>query len=437
VQPAQGQRQRGIAVLVVIACLAVLAPFTATFNYQARVDWQSAVNLRDEVAARSIQRGAMRLSLLLFEVQQRVFNNQQFREMLGTMDITQVAPYLMSVFSTPDGASGLGMLVGVDTSALRNLSIQNGNFEVRLTAESGKVNVNCLADQSAGGGAPAGKDGKTSQAKRVVETLEALMMPVLYNPLFEEEKTDGQRYTRQDVVRALADYIDSDTKRFDIVTFTPGSAGERYRYMELFDAYTARDSRMDSIEEINLVEGIDDDWMSAFGHELTVYGSCKVNLNFASPEQIALVIRHAVASEDKFKTEGDLFLTKTLPLAKYVVEYRQFSLFKSIDDFRDFVDKPDQFLNPMMLMMQGGVGQRSNLPRIPEGIKIRSKAGAKDGATWNGIEDVATVAPERVYRVEIITTVGAVRKRLTTVYDVAYPRSQTSGKGAWLYYRED
>ena len=65
---------RGIAVLLVLACLAILAPFTASFNYQARVDWQSAVNVRDEVAARNIQRGAMQLSLLLFEIQRMVFN---------------------------------------------------------------------------------------------------------------------------------------------------------------------------------------------------------------------------------------------------------------------------------------------------------------------------------------------------------------------------
>ena len=53
------------------------------------------------------------------------------------------------------------------------------------------------------------------------------------------------------------------------------------------------------------------------------------------------------------------------------------------------------------------------------------------------MQDVATVAPERIYRIEIITTVGSVNKRLTAVYDIQYARSQSQGKGAWLYYRED
>ena len=67
--------QHGIAVLLVLACLAVLAPFMATMGMQARVDWQSSINVRDEVAARQIQRGAMQLSLLLFEVQRMVFGH--------------------------------------------------------------------------------------------------------------------------------------------------------------------------------------------------------------------------------------------------------------------------------------------------------------------------------------------------------------------------
>ena len=76
--------------------------------------------------------------------------------------------------------------------------------------------------------------------------------------------------------------------------------------------------------------------------------------------------------------------------------------------------------------------------RIPEGMEVRVSPGTrKDGTRWGGLEEVATVAPERIYRVEIVTQVGAVRKRLTAVYDMQFPRSQSAGKGAWLYYRED
>jgi len=423
--------QHGVAVLLVLACLAVLAPFTMSFNYQARVDWQSAVNVRDEVTARNIQRGAVQLSLLLFDIQRMVFNQKQFRDFMGSMDITQVAPYLMSAFGTEDGAEGLGDLAGIDTSALSELAISGGSFEYRVMAESGKINVNCLAQQAKAG-------EKDNPAGRTVETLEALMSPTLYDPYFEEEKADGQYYSRTDVVRAIADYIDDDRDRFDVIKLRSGSADENDRYTELFDPYQPRNARLDSVDELHLVAGIDDDWMAAFGSELTVYGACKVNLNFASAEQSALVIRHSVSNQDKWKTEGENFMLKTMPLANYVVDMREFNLFEKVDDFKDLVAKPDQFVNPMLMLGQDpSQQQQSQLPRIPEGIEVRVKAGENEDGAWNGLTDVATVAPERIYRIEVITTVGAVNKRFQAVYDMQYARAQSQGKGAWLHVRED
>lgn len=427
---ARKKGQEGVAILMVLIALAILFPFTASFNYKARVDWQSAVNHGDEVRARAIQRGAMQLSILMFELQRMVFNQKQFRDMMGAMDITLLGPYLMSIFGTTDGAEGLGSLVGLDTSSLNELALDGGGtFEVRLEAESGKINVNCLAIE---------KDGENTPRARVTETLEALMLPKLYDPLFDEEKSDGQRYNRQQVLQAIVDYIDDDTKQFDAYRLRQSSQDERYRYTELQDAYEPRNARLDSIEELHLVEAVDDDWMAAFGHELTVYGGCKVNLNFASAEQIAQVLRHAVSGRDRWKTEGDNFLVMTMPLANFVLQSREMNLFEKLEDFKELVGKPDQFVNPLMLF--GGESDddiAANLPKVPDGMEVRVNGGSSNGATWGGLKDVATVEPERIYRLEIITTVGSVRKRLTAVYDINYARSQSSGKGAWLYYRED
>lgn len=435
--PAQAKQaprkdQLGVAIIMVLICLAIMLPFTASFNYKARVDWQSAVNHGDDVRARAIQRGAVQLSVLLFELQRMVFNQKQFREFAGAMDITQVAPYLMSIFGSSDGAEGLGALVGIDTSALNELSLDGGGgFELRVEAESGKLNVNCLAIE---------KDGQNSPRARTVQTIEAMMLPTLYDPLFDEEKADGQRYARNDVLAALVDYIDDDLSRFDVYRLSSSSQDEVYRYSQLRDPYLARNARLDSIDELHLVEGIDDDWMTAFGSELTVYGGskCKVNLNFASAEQIALVIKHSVSNADRYKTEGENFLTMTMPMANFVIDTRQFSLFEKLDDFKELVMKPDQAVNPMMFL-NSDPDATATLPKIPTPIEVRVKGGSRKdtGDKWGGLQDVATVEPERIYRLEIITTVGSVRKRLTAIYDIKYARSQSQGEGAWLYYRED
>lgn len=419
---------------MVLACLAVLMPFTAAFSYTTRVDWQAAINLRDEVSARNLYRGGLRLSLLLFELQRMVFNQKQFRQMLGTWDITQVAPYLMSAFGSKDGHEGIAGLVGLDNSTFKDLAIEHGGFEIRVEAESGKLNVNCLATSG---------QGKDNPQARTVETIEAMLMPTLYDPLFDEVKSDGQRYTRADIIKAIVDYIDDDIKAYDMVKLASSSTQERYRYTELFDPYQPRNARLDSIDELHLVQGVDDDLMKAIAADLTVYGACKVNLNFASADQIALVLRHAVTEEDKWKTEGENFLLKTLPLARYVVDSRAFSLFADMKAFKDFVSKPDKFMNPLAALGGGGAaaaaGNRANLPRIPEGIDIRenSEEDKKSGEQLGGLSDIATIAPERVYRIEIIAEVGAVKKRLTAVYDLQFARSESKGTGAWIYLRED
>jgi len=436
-----GGREHGIAILMVLACLAVLMPFTAAFSYTTRVDWQAAINLRDEVAARNLGRGGLRLSLLLFELQRMVFNQKQFRSMLGTWDITQVAPYLMSAFGSKDGHEGISGLAGLDASTFKDLAIEYGSFEVRVEAESGKLNVNCVGHAG---------QGKDSPQARTVETLIAMLMPTLYDPLFDEEKGDGQRYPRSHVIQAIVDYIDDDLKQYDMIRLQSGSSQERYRYTELFDPYEPRNAPLDSIEELNLVEGVDDDVMMAFGADLTVYGGCKVNLNFASADQIALVLRHAVSAEDKWKTEGDNFMLKTLPLARYIVDQRQLSLFADVKAFAEVAESPDKVMGPLAMLGGGGANanamRAANMPRIPEGMKLRLEAGGdgdKDGKdkapgdVEGSVSDLATVAPERIYRVEIISEVGAVKKRLTSVYDMQFSRAQSKGTGAWIYYRED
>ncbi|MCA9714131.1 MAG: general secretion pathway protein GspK [Myxococcales bacterium] len=445
-EAAPSRAERGVALLMVIACLAVLMPITASFSYTTRVDWQAAINLRDEVTARSLERGAMRLSLLMFELQRTVFSQKQFRENLGAMDITQVAPYLMSVFGSEDGAEGLvGMaaLVGVDginTEAFQQLALTTGTFEVRLEAESGKINVNCLA-QTQG-------DGKNNPQQRTIEMLDSLLLPSLYDPLFEEESSDGQYYSRYGVVKRIVDYIDDDRRVFDIVRMVPGSGAESsYHYRDFVDPFEARDARLDSVAELTMIESVNDDIMNILRPELTVYGGCKVNLNFASAQQVAIALRYGATPEDKWKTEGENFTLMTVPLANYIVSVRDLTLFDDIKAFREFAEKPDQFFNPLLSLGAGDQGAEGfgatelGMPRVPEGIRLNEK-GAKpeDGdedEVLGAIEDIATVEPERVYRLEVITEVGMVKKRLSAVYDMQATRTQSTGKGAWLYFRED
>lgn len=444
--------ERGVALIMVIACLAIIFPFMAEFSYKARVDWQGAVNQGDEIRARNVERGAMRISVLMFELQRTLFNGKA-RGQVGSFDITQFAGYLMSIFGTQDGAKGLGAMAGLNVSGLPDLSLGEGySFEMRLMAEGGRVNVNCLADTS-------GKARKRQQAARAIYSV---MAPSIYNPLFEEEKSDGRRYRRDEVLASIVDYVDTDRERFDVQTFQSSSAGESSDYTQLYDPYQARNARLDSVAELHLVQGVDDDWMTAFGPSLTVYGDCKVNLNFASAEMIANVIAATAQPQERYKVEGENYARYAQRMANFIVQNREMNLFRDLKSFVDMVANPRAQASPFAMMNAANNEDMDDQLRqlnqqLPEPILLNftpPKKGSKrrgqrrpaepspsegldSDTTTLSVGDVATVDPERTYRVEITTEVGSVRKKMTAVYGMEYVRTRTRGKGAWLHLRAE
>jgi general secretion pathway protein K len=122
----------------------------------------------------------------------------------------------------------------------------------------------------------------------------ALFLPQEYDELFEEANEDGEVHDRDDTVAALIDWADSGT----VVYGTQGGA-EDASYEMLRDPYTRKNASYDSLEEIMLVNGVDDDFWAAFvdpepehpeARALTVWGSGKINVNTADPLVLMSII---------------------------------------------------------------------------------------------------------------------------------------------------
>ena len=178
-----------------------------------------------------------------------------------SLRVTDYAGPLMGFFSgSKDEVAGLGSMIGLDTTGVKGLGLKSGRFDAQITAEDGKIDINC------GSGLVSDKNKQMI----VYRLLSGLMYSRRFDRLFSEADATGQFVTRPEVARALIDWADGDDQMFP----AEGASGaEDYRYDARADRYRAHDSSYDTIEEIKLVRGVSESFMEAFAPHLTVYAS--------------------------------------------------------------------------------------------------------------------------------------------------------------------
>src|SRR3954471_4605962 len=218
-------RERGVALLVVITWIALMVALVSEFTYGTTVDAAQAANARDEVRAHYMALSSVNLSRLLIKIQQRFVDPvmSQAQQMLssfmggangangansGSKDnssgagsalgglgislrVTDYAGTLMGFFSgSKDEVAGLGSLIGIDTANIKGLGMSSGRFDAEITSEDGKIDLNC------GSGIP-NADAKKKQITDF-RLLNALMYSRRFDRLFSEADADGQFTPRID-----------------------------------------------------------------------------------------------------------------------------------------------------------------------------------------------------------------------------------------------
>ena len=417
------RRERGAALISVVIMVAVMATTTADFAFNTTMDLAAAANARDDLRAHYLARSGINLAKLLMRVQQRVIDPN--RKLLGNIDIqiADYAPILLSAFNSREGAQMLGSLFGFGDGEVKGLGVDVGSFDLEMISLDGKLNLNCA------GGANSG----SPTVQRTAASLAAMLMPPRYNTLFEDPDDDGQYIDRLETMRAIIDWADQDQVMF-------GSTGvEDYRYNARKDKYENKNQYYDTIEEVRLVRGVDDDFASAFMDAFTVYGTCKVNVNLANvPLLTSLLIQHAVknrANEQALRWEN-----LTL-LARYLVHIRGYlGGFSDLKQFTKAVASPMEvamqafMVDQTMGAMQGGSSGQQQEIKLPavKGVLLQEKT-VKDAVVIGG--------PRRIWQITAIADVGRIKKRIRTVWDMKKISMQSAkrqtGPGGFLYWREE
>jgi general secretion pathway protein K len=452
-------RQRGVAMLIVITWLALMISIIGEFTYGTSVDAAQAANARDELRAHYLARSSVNLARLLIKIQQQYIDPimGQLQKMLtqatgsgangtggntgagaGTQSaapslgfsirVTDYASMLMGFFSgSKDEVAGLGSLIGLDTTKITGLGLKSGTFDAQITAEDGKIDINC-------GSGVASDRGKQLIVYRL---LMGLMSSRRFDKLFSEADTTGNFATRTDVARAIIDWADGDEQMF-----TPeggSSNSEDYRYDAHADKYRAHDNSFDTLEEIKMVRGVSDGFMEAFAPYLTVYASdpnCKVNLGAISNKEtgdctpLVMGVIRAAATPDPAKPPSDptVFDDNVLyPLASILCDRASTAGFDSLNTITSLLANP----------------QTAVLPDDPRYRMFQGMRPIQIDAGQLG--NLAYVGPARVYRVAATGGSGRVKKKITTIVDtgrtienlLTLNAASEKAAGVLQYWREE
>ena len=288
-------RERGIALVMVLGAIAVLTVMLAEFQDETSAEAASATAERDSVQAEYMARSAVNLSRLLIATEPTIRGAiaPLFLMMKKTppqLPVWEFSDRILGAFNDEEGSKDFSVTVGVDAKTGKNLGIKDGRFELVIVDEDAKINANLGA-------------ANDIAHIRLAQELMGLMAPPQYNTIFEQKDGTGQFHDRLSVCSAIIDWGDQDEQLFncDLTKLTGASSSgvEDAFYQLLPKAYRRKNAPYDSLDELHMVRGVNEDFWATFvdpdptnpkKRPLTVWGTGRVNVNTANPQTLLGVV---------------------------------------------------------------------------------------------------------------------------------------------------
>jgi general secretion pathway protein K len=355
--------RRGVALVMVIAAITILAVFVADLMESAATEFHVAESQRDRVKAEYLAKSGMNLTRLLIarEPDIRRIAAPIYQMIVGRpppqLNVWDFGSTLLAPFANLKDAKGMILTSGIDFGQMKGVKDTGGTFEVLTVPENGKINLNTPLFFS-------GDQARRSIAMQLFALLGGYQSPESpYDPMFSARDPDGHYTTRLDIVSDMIDWWDYDDQR---TVFDPGNAtvtvggSEDNVYAQLTDPYVVKNAPFDSLEEMRLVRGVGDDFWATFvepkvddprARKVTIYGSGAVNVNMAPPEVLLARLCSFVTSQplcrDPLQAMAFIQLFNT---ARAIIPI---ALFTTPDDFINFISGAPTNGMDMYAMLMG------------------------------------------------------------------------------------
>ncbi|MCB9538411.1 MAG: general secretion pathway protein GspK [Myxococcales bacterium] len=292
-----GRERAGVALLMVISAITILALVLVQFSAQTRTHLMAGVNMRDELTATTVADTAIALTRACLDPQALLGGQNNPLAAIASQQLKNVDPekmcnLLLGLFVS----SRLDLPIGglsFEVKDVQGLGIQGAEIEeLSLTSEASFLALNalrCPPNQAA----PGEPSLNCPEQTLVVSVLRAMMCDRRLDPVFEFEQADGRKYTRGEIIANLIDWVDADDQRTRIdedlnwqITFDAGESEDGY-FRSRVRGSEPKNAPFDSTEELRLLPGMNSQLYEFLKPRISVHASGKLNANHVSEELLA------------------------------------------------------------------------------------------------------------------------------------------------------
>jgi general secretion pathway protein K len=300
-------RARGVALILVLGSLAILAVMLTEFQDETSADLGHALSERDGIKAEYAAKSGINLARLLIASEPTIRKAvaplfMMMRRGPPQIPVWEFADKILGAFNDKEGAKRFKMLAGTGLAEGENLGLEGAGFEIVIVDEDSKLNFNS-----------ASKGDPFSQQRLAAQILGLLSSPQ-YDPLFSERDSKGNFHSREELCGAIVDWADPDLNKFpcDLSGQNVQSGAEDSYYQLLTPNYERKNAAFDSLDELHLVRGVSDDIWATFiepdpldprKRVATVWGQGRINVNTANAQTLWSIICGSAVEETPLCTD--------------------------------------------------------------------------------------------------------------------------------------
>lgn len=306
----RARKERGLALLMTIVVVAILASLSVQFTYNTRANIWMTGNLKASTQAYFNARSATRIALLAVNAKKNFPQMQQFMSLMGrnaaqNLEIWQRACDFVNIFATGRAEFfGTPLLDFSSEKAVGAPSKRDGvqAFTCKVTAEDARVGLNRAATEMPipDPNNPTIDPAVIAQQQLQQQQRAAGQLYVQLGGLLQPMVTAGYFKSEDeitDLILNVVDWTDVDDSRSDIDpngNFVAGGGAEPDYGRH---GYNSKNAKMDTVGELLLVEGMTPDVFCRVKEKLTVFSTDKINVNDADLAVLRGVLCQAIPDE--------------------------------------------------------------------------------------------------------------------------------------------